>query len=221
MTIKHHPSDETLLWQAAGTLGAGPALVVAVHLEGCETCRRRLLDFEAMGGTLLEVLPVQPMGQDALARVLERLDLAPSTSVERPQATVRRPKVGPRIGLDLPAALQHCEVGPWRWGIPGFRWSRVTVPGNTDARVVLLKGKPGLRLPLHGHAGTEYLQVLSGALSDERGRYMAGDLDEAGTDVDHRPVVDAGGECICLVALEGDTLLRAPLGRLLWPVIGF
>ena len=219
MTIKHHPSDETLLRQAAGTLGAGPGLVVAVHLEGCATCRRRLLDFEAMGGALLEAQPAHPMGQDALARALERLDLVPPTP--RPAArphTVMRHR---RVGLDLPASLQHCEIGGWRWGIPGFRWSRVTIPGAPDARVVLLKGKPGLRLPLHGHAGTEYLQVLSGALSDERGRYLPGDLDEVGAEIDHRPAVDADGECVCLVALEGDTLLRGPLGRLLWPVIGF
>ena len=218
MTIRHHPSEETLLRQAAGTLSAGPALVVAVHLEGCESCRRRLLDLEALGGALLEALPPQPMGQDALARALERLDsVAPPRSATKPPAVLRHR----RLGLDLPAALQPCDVGRWRWGIPGFRWSRVTIPGVPDARVVLLKGKAGLRLPLHGHGGTEYLQVLSGALSDERSRYLPGDLDEAGPDVDHRPAVDPEGECVCLAALEGDTLPRGALGRLLWPVIGF
>lgn len=219
MTIRHHPGDETLLRQAAGTLSAGPALVVAVHLEGCESCRRRLLGFEATGGALLETMSPQPMGHDALARALERLDLAPSAPrpAARPRTLVRHRQVG----LDLPASLQHCEVGRWRWGIPGFRWSRVTIPGDPDARVVLLKGKAGLRLPLHGHAGTEYLQVLSGALSDARGRYLPGDFDEAGIEVDHRPVVEAGAGCVCLAALEGDTLPRGPLGRLLWPVIGF
>lgn len=221
MTITHHPSDETLLRQAAGTLSAGPALVVAVHLEGCEVCRKRLLDFEAIGGALLEAQPPQPMGPDALARALERLDMASPPSVERPHAIAQRPKAGARIGLDLPASLQPCEIGRWRWGIPGFRWSRVTIPGSPDARVVLLKGKPGLRLALHGHAGTEYLQVLSGALSDERGRYLPGDFDEAGTEIDHRPAVDADGECVCLAALDGDNLPRGLLGRVLWPVIGF
>jgi putative transcriptional regulator len=219
MTITHHPSDETLLQQAAGMLSAGPALVVAVHLEGCESCRRRLLGFEAVGGALLETMPPQPMRHDALARALGRLDQAPSP----PRPSARPPTVmrHRRVELDLPASLQHCEIGRWRWGIPGFRWSRVTIPGYADARVVLLKGKAGLRLPLHGHAGTEYLQVLSGALSDARGRYLPGDLDEVGSDVDHRPAVDADSECVCLVALEGDTLLRGPLGRLLWSVIGF
>lgn len=220
MTITHHPSDETLLRHAAATLSAGPALVVAVHLEGCETCRRRLLDFEAMGGALLEAQPPQPMGPDALARALERLE---TVSAPPPRFAARpRPVSRHRgVGLDLPPSLQHCEIGRWRWGIPGFRWSPVTIPGCPDVRVVLLKGKAGLRLPLHGHAGTEYLQVLSGALSDERGRYLPGDFDEAGTEVDHRPAVDADGECVCLAALDGDTLPRGPLGRLLWPVIGF
>jgi len=57
MTINHHPSDETLMRMAAGSLSAGPALVVSVHLEGCAACRDRVCLFEAVGGTMLESMP--------------------------------------------------------------------------------------------------------------------------------------------------------------------
>jgi putative transcriptional regulator len=217
MTINHHPSDETLLRHAAGTLGAGPAVVIAAHLEGCETCRRRISEFESLGGAILEGMPLEPLRVDALARALERLDL-PSLS-PRPETIVVRQRHP--VGLELPSSLHHCDVGPWRWLGPGFRWSKVSLPGNSDAKVLLLKGRAGLKLPAHGHDGTEFLQVLSGSLFDERGRYYPGDLDEADTDVDHQPVVSSDSECICLVALEGDTRLHSALGRLLWPIVGF
>lgn len=217
MTIKHHPSDDALLRHAAGSLGAGPALVVATHLEGCDVCRRRVTAFESMGGAILEGMPPEPLKTDALARTLEQLDLA------RPSSTERSPLVRQRRvdGLELPFSLRHCEIGSWRWLAPGFRWSKVTIPGSPDARVILLKGGAGSTFPAHGHAGAEFLQVLSGTFSDERGRYGPGDLDEADTDVDHQPIVDPESECICLAALEGDTRPHGALARLLWPLIGF
>ncbi|TAJ90413.1 ChrR family anti-sigma-E factor [Reyranella sp.] len=217
MTIKHHPSDDLLLRLTAGSLGAGPALVITTHLEGCEVCRRQVAAFESVGGAILEGMSPEPLKTDALARTLERLDLEP------PAPTAGSPVFRQRRidGLELPSSLHHCAIGSWRWLAPGFRWSKVAIPGHPDARVVLLKGAAGSMLPAHGHSGPEFLQVLSGAFSDERGRYGPGDLDEADTDIDHRPVVDPESECICLAALEGETRPHGGLARLLWPLIGF
>jgi putative transcriptional regulator len=117
--------------------------------------------------------------------------------------------------------MQDCEVGPWKWLGPGFKWSKVKIPGSPDEKVMLLKGRAGLHLPAHGHTGLEFMQILSGSLADERGRYFPGDLDEAGDDVDHRPVVGQESDCVCLAALEGDTRLHGLLGRLLRPIVGF
>lgn len=117
--------------------------------------------------------------------------------------------------------MQNCEVGPWKWLGPGFQWSKVKIVGSPDAKVMLIKGKAGLHLPAHGHTGLEFMQILSGSLADERGQYLPGDLDEADSDVDHRPVVGQDSDCICLAALEGDTRLHGLLGRLLRPFVGF
>lgn len=218
MTISHHPSDETILRLAAGTLGAGPALVVSVHLEGCSVCRDRLTRFEAVGGAILNGMAPAPLAPDLFARTLKRLEADRPSRSNRREALRRRPPV---LGIELPRAIQGCEIGPWRWLGPGFRWSKVKIPGSPGAKVMLLKGKAGLRLPAHGHSGTEFTQILTGSLSDARGRYVPGDLDEAGDDVDHRPVVGQEAECVCLAALEGDTRLHGILGRLLRPVVGF
>src|SRR5438445_7129611 len=127
MTINHHPGAETLLRYAAGTLSAGPALVVGVHLETCAVCRARVADFEAIGGRLLEDtapghlahehLTPGHLAADALARALERLDAATPPPPREPVATPRRAE----LGIVLPACLPRCEVGSWRWLGPGFR----------------------------------------------------------------------------------------------------
>ena len=86
---------------------------------------------------------------------------------------------------------------------------------------MFLKGSPGLKLPRHGHIGTEFTLILSGALYDERGYYGPGDIDETDDDVNHQPVVDPRSECICLAALDGSTRVDGALGRLLGPLLGF
>jgi len=216
MTINHHPSDETLMRMAAGALGDGPALVVSVHLEGCAVCRDRIANFEAIGGAILDEMPAAPLAADLFGRTMERLEIAQPARAEISVARKR-----PALGIELPQAIRDCEVGPWKWLGPGFRWSKVRIAGSPDAKVMLLKGRAGLHLPAHGHTGLEFMQVLSGSLSDERGQYFAGDLDEAGDDVDHRPIVGQESDCVCLAALEGDTRLHGLLGRLLRPIVGF
>ena len=98
---------------------------------------------------------------------------------------------------------------------------RITVPGSPDARVMLLRGRPGLQLPAHGHTGEEFTLILKGWLFDDRGAYGPGDFDEAGDEIDHQPVVGPDGECVCLAALDGDTRLHSRLGRWLRPLVGF
>jgi putative transcriptional regulator len=86
---------------------------------------------------------------------------------------------------------------------------------------MLLRGRPGLQLPSHGHTGEEFTLVLKGRLFDDRGSYGPGDFDEAGAEIDHQPVVGPDMECICLAALDGDTRLHSRLGRWLRPLVGF
>ncbi|MGE3363597.1 MAG: ChrR family anti-sigma-E factor [Rhizobiaceae bacterium] len=216
MTIKHHPSEETLLRFATGTLGAGPALVVSVHLDRCDHCRQRLTSLEAVGGEILEKMPPASLPADFFGRTLERMHNNERLRVARTPSSTH-----PELGIELPRALDECELTPWKWLGPGFRWSKIKIPGSPDAKVMLLKGRAGLHLPVHGHTGLEVVQMLSGSLSDQRGEYLPGDLDEADDEVVHGPIVGTDSECICLAALEGDSHLHGFLGRLLRPFVGF
>jgi putative transcriptional regulator len=208
--IAHHPSDLTLARLAGGSLGAGPQLVVATHLSGCPQCRGQLVRFEAVGGAMLDAAPPTRLSADAFARALKRLD-------ETDHPAEPAPRV---LHPDLPPPLNAYEIGPWRSVGRGFRWRRLTLPESSDANVIMLKVAAGQPVPRHGHSGTEYTQVLTGSFTDALGRYCAGDCIEMDEDVNHQPVVDPDGECICLAAVEGRLRLSGWIGRLMQPLIG-
>ncbi|HWT99408.1 MAG TPA: ChrR family anti-sigma-E factor [Terriglobales bacterium] len=217
MTARHHPSVETLLHYAAGTLAGGLRLVVSVHLATCPVCRAQLAKLEAIGGIMLDETAPAQMEPDAFARVMARIDAAPVAQA------VTAPHIARHLTEKLiaPAALQHRNIGPWRWLGPGRRWSRVRLDEDPETLVVLLRVAGGRRLPKHGHQGIELTHVLYGSFSDETGRYVTGDLYETDDDIHHRPVADPGSECVCLVALEASIRLEEGLGRLLQRIIGF
>lgn len=216
MTSHHHATDETLMRFAAGTLSAGPAIVVEAHLAHCSACRSRLGTYEALGGALLENAEPTSLPATALSDVLALIDAeealdAPSTP---------RPSHPEIEGIRLPDALRGCDIGRWRWIGPGMKMSRVGVPHDPDANLILLKVGPGRALPDHGHVGTEFTYIVSGSFTDRFGTFRPGDLAEMDEDVEHQPIVDKDSECICLAAMEGRMRFKGMIGRMLQPIFG-
>lgn len=221
MTARHHPSDETLMAYAAGTLPAGPRLIVAIHLDGCRHCRDAVAGFEAVGGALVEAATPVAMAAGAFEALMARIDAedpASEATLPPPRTTGALPPTTPD-GIRLPARLGRHTVGRWRRLGSALSWSRVAVAGAPEANVVLLRIPAAGAAPRHGHTGREFTQVLVGGFSDGRDAYVAGDFDEADEHVDHRPQVDADGECICIAAVEGRLRIHG-IGRLLQPFIG-
>jgi putative transcriptional regulator len=194
--IAHHPSDATLVSYAAGTLPEALAIVAAVHIGRCATCRRALTVLEATGGTLLEEVAPVAMSADALDRILGRLD--------EPAAAM--PAV---VNPGLPAPLDRVPLGRW-WPIGfGARWRSLQTGGAAWGGLILVE--PGRALPRHGHEGLELTCVLSGAFADGSGLYAAGDLAEPDADHDQPPRVVGAEACLCVIASEG-MQLRGLLG---------
>jgi putative transcriptional regulator len=217
MTVVHHPSDETLAAFASGTLDAGRAVVVATHVSLCRHCRTVMRTFEHVGGVLLDAAAPSAMSAGARESVLAQLSRAALPQDPRP--ATRAPSLQREAGEDLPAVLRHYGLGRWR-RVGGGLWTRpVHVSADGDVRVFLLKGGPGTRLLQHRHTGTEWTCVLHGAYRDERRRYGPGDFDEVDETVEHYQVVEAGGPCVAVVAMQGDIKLQGLLGWLLRPFI--
>jgi putative transcriptional regulator len=112
-------------------------------------------------------------------------------------------------------------VSRWRWLGPDMRWSRVTVPGDKSARLFLLRIGAGRALPAHTHSVNELTQVLYGSFHDGRALFGPGDFDEADDNIHHQPVVEAGGECICLAAVSGRLVFKSAVARVMSTLAGF
>ena len=216
--IQHHPQDDMLLARAAGSLAAGPALLVASHIEQCAVCRERMALLEVVGGAYLDALTPATLAPDAFARTLSAID----EKAKKPAvATTRRtsfPALPP--GATWPKAFEGCTVTPWRWLGPGMRWSRVTLPHDSAANVFLLRIGAGKKLPQHTHSEIELTQVLYGSFDDGRSVFGAGDFDEADGSIHHQPVVHAQSECICLASVQGRVKFKGAVARTLGALVG-
>lgn len=71
---------------------------------------------------------------------------------------------------------------------------------SDGARVAILRYAPGAEVPAHRHDGYEYIYVLEGEQSDERGSYPAGSFVVNEPGVTHR--VASRGGCVVLITWQ-------------------
>lgn len=198
MNPQHHPSDDVLTAYVAGALEPGFGLVVGAHVEVCAHCRARVGAFEAASGAALEALAQESVGEDALSKVLARLDSVPE----------------PETKPDTRSFIERLSLKPKKWVAPGVWVAGVNTPHAPQNRVYLLSVASGGLTARHEHSGAEFCTVLSGAYRDELGLFAAGDFAAAESDLNHQPIVQGGEACVCLFATEGRLKPQGLLGRL-------
>jgi putative transcriptional regulator len=220
MTPRHHLDPSTIVSYAAGALAPEVAVVVATHLDGCATCRRRVVDAERVGGLLVE----QQQPAEALAnhagrlreQMLARVEAVGDARPDKPAAPVAMP---PRDPDRLPVPL-HPYFGDsyralrWRWMAPGVHCIRAPDNGN----LMLLRIAPGKSMPLHSHGASEVTQILQGAYDDVLGHFAPGDVADLDSAIEHQPVTTPGVPCICVSALDAPLEFRGWLARKLQPL---
>jgi putative transcriptional regulator len=219
LTINHHLDEATILAYAAGTLDAAMSVVVASHVAMCGECRASVRAAEQVGGELLAGLDVNPVSDGCRESTFARLETA---TIHR--LPVRQAARVNDNGLPLP--LQRL-LGPsgldglnWKKKMPGIALADVHVPAAGRTKLKIMSIAPGMAMPEHGHRGEELTLVLKGAYSDEIGYFGAGDIADLDEDVEHRPIVEAGETCICLVAYEAPARFKSVIAKLLQPYIG-
>jgi putative transcriptional regulator len=214
MSIEHHPPDSTVAAFAAGTLDHGQQIAIATHLLACPYCRGFSRSMEQIGGAVLERLQPAAMSGRALAEVEARLNES-----TRPLAKQLRPAVSETEVPGLPRFVRGYRFENWKWIAPSIHLRPIVLPYASNTRVFLLKSGPGTRMLQHTHTGIEMTCVLSGAFRQEGAYYGPGDFDLGDETIDHRPVVEPGQECICLVAMLGDLQLKGLIGRIVQPFV--
>ena len=215
MTILHHPSESLLTAFSAGTLDLGQHIAVATHALSCAHCRKWTRTVEQLGGATLENLPPAAMSGGALSLVLSRLDEPVKTAKQDIAAFTSALAEVP----GLPKFVRRYSAGEWKWIAPRLHLRPIHVPDAGDTRVFLLKAGRSLKLLPHTHTGTEMTCVLTGSFNHDGTRYGAGDFDLGDPDVDHEISIGPEGDCICLVAMQGELRLKGFLGHLMQPLV--
>ena len=214
MTITHHPDEAMLAAYAAGTLDLGQHVAIATHLTSCARCRGFARACERVGGVMLDEEAPAALGVGALDRALARLD-APAQPVRAPAPVPPRNDMPP----GLPGFVEGYALGPWRWVAPRIHMRAIRLPDQSPTRVFLLRSAPGTKLLQHEHTGVEMTCVLTGAFAHDGGRFGPGDFDLGDPTIEHEPHVEAGPDCVCLVAMQGDLKLSGLVGRLMQPFV--
>lgn len=212
----YHPSEARLLDYAAGSMPEPVALLVATHLALCPKCRQESKQLDGIGGALIEELEPVALTEDGLARMLARLERDDEDAVDdRP---VRARGGDPSLPEPLRGYVGETLAAlPWRRLGPIGQVS--LLPEFTGVTTRLLSIRAGATMPSHTHDGSELTLVLRGGFCDASGHYMRGDVAEADSEVDHRPVADEGEDCLCLAVTDAPLRLTGKLGRLVNPFV--
>lgn len=193
-----------MLDHASGALTPARRLLMETHLRLKPDAHGYAGWVEAAGGALLE-------------------SLEPAHVVTTPLAPAERAVLDAQVAASgdlvearalIAAAARHPDNLNWRWRAPALRELNLPVCG---ASLVRMGG--GRAVPVHGHTGEELTLVLRGKYADETGAYGCGDIAFADSGFDHSPYVPEGGECVCLVATDGDLRFHGVIARLVHRVL--
>jgi putative transcriptional regulator len=213
-TIKNHPSDELLTAYSAASLPLSQALCVSVHLESCGECARKLQRLNQVGSELMRQLKPLPPSSDLKENLFERLD-----SITEDAAT--------NEPVDDNKGIPRCLHQFIDSGYEKISWKRISrdihsyelCRDQNNAKVELLRIKPGGTSSTHTHMADEYTVILEGSFSDESGLYHKGDFLMRDSRHKHTPVATRDRECICLAVTEAPIQLTGFFGRILNPFI--
>lgn len=212
---RHPIGDEFLLDYASGTAPEPIALAVAAHVALNPESREALSCLEAAGGALLNGLAPAAIDDASLDHVLARLDTQEPT-LRPSRARVADSPLPPALRAYVPNGI---DALPWRRRAGGLAEAELPCGDGRRYKVSLLRIGAGKPIPRHGHSGEELLLVLQGGFADEHGHYVRGDVCFADAAVEHRPLANSDGDCLCLAVTEGPIRLKGLLGFLLRPFL--
>ena len=101
----------------------------------------------------------------------------------------------------------------WKQVYKGFK--EYTAKIDDKDKLKLIKMEPGVSVPMHSHAGKEYILVLDGSFCDEYGEYSKGDIQINDQKIKHTPIASKDTGCVCLSITEKDVIFFGRYGSFL------
>ncbi|MEM0985787.1 MAG: ChrR family anti-sigma-E factor [Pseudomonadota bacterium] len=199
---------------AAGCLDPAFALLVETQAALRNDIAEAVHRGEVIAAAMLEAEPPAAMRNDAVERALaaiEELDVDEGLNGHAADVA----SGGLTEIVDLPSPLRDrvidtMERQSWQFTTPGIR--RLTLETGGDAETELYRLEPGVTVPRHTHAGSEFTLVVTGRFADETGSYGPGDLSVKGPEHVHRPVADMGEVCYALSVRDGGLKFTGVIG---------
>ena len=213
----HTVGEEWLAAFAAGALSPAKSLVIACQAAIEPRLKSRLGAIDHVAGALVETAEGEALSEGFLDQVMGELDAPAPSPAPAPVANGEAPAWMP---APLARFMRESDI-TLDWRASGSRFARAPLFEFEDGeRLYLLRAEGGFRIPEHGHRGEEWTLLLQGGYHVGDAGYVAGDLHQEDAACTHQPVVDAGGPCVSLVAIEGRLKFRSPLLKLLQPILG-
>lgn len=215
MNIQHHPSDAWLLDFACGNLPPLFDQIIKAHVDVCPVCKEVVKDAERLGGELLNAIghshssPVE-MCHEKYGDISHTL-----YDASRAESTGHVADLEKLVSTYLDSSFNAL---PWKSFGEGLKLCRLIKEDNVQ--MWMLRGQPGVTLPVHSHKGSELTLVMKGAYFCGSQIFQAGDIEEADETVEHQPVITSGGECICLAVTEGQLEFKKVLPRIVQKFVG-
>lgn len=188
MNRSPHNQDEfelLLMDYAAGVLNEAHHLFVSSYITVSPQAHSFVLEFESLGGALIESCDPVAMAQNSLNDVLDMLQNNAAQPQQKATSNTQH-----KDEQHWPEPLfRYTFPRRWRYVLPGVK--AIDIPmENCRSKVLLIKALPGTKIPTHEHRGRELTLILDGALSDESGHYQRGDILIRDSGTVHTPVAD-------------------------------
>lgn len=205
--------DQLIAHYVAGALPGPLNALVGAHVELKDSGRRLARGFETLAGRELEAMEPKPIqNRDAMMRAIFSSN-APALS---------RPAAAPSCSIFPKSLIEFtghtAQSVPWRTKLPGLREVRFAEEDGCEATLYWIR--PGRAMPHHTHGGSEITLVLDGGFTDGLGHYLRGDVAAADETVDHRPVADTDGPCICFAVTTAPLKMTGSIGQLFSDIFG-
>lgn len=214
MSMTPHTVDEE--WVAAysaGTLSPAKQLLLDCQLAIRPSVGEIVDASDSIGGALLETAAGSELSDEFERGLADRISRQPVPETPPPSP------VKATLPDWMPAPLSNYFRSndiKLKWHAAGVGVQRAKLcESKSGERLYLLKARPGLSIPAHGHAGEEWTLILSGGYHVGDTGYGVGDLHQENDNCTHSLRIDDDGTCISLVMDEGRLSFSNPAMKVL------